>query len=80
MKKVLIFFVLPIAMIFAGGIKKNKDNNFIIMNLMGRLGNQLFQIAAGLSLAKDNNAILLVPDLVLKSNQNIFPYNRYSFA
>lgn len=41
-----------------------KENGYIYMHLGGRLGNQMFQIAAALSLAEDVGAKAIFPDLV----------------
>jgi hypothetical protein len=44
---------------------------FVTANLEGQLGNQMFQIAAAVSLAMDHNADAVFPDLVEKSNYGI---------
>lgn len=47
------------------------EHGVIIGDLKGQLGNQLFQIAATVSLALDNNAIPVFPDLINSSEFNI---------
>lgn len=44
---------------------------FVSGNLVGQLGNQMFQIAAAVSLALDNGAEAVFPDLVEKTEFNI---------
>lgn len=48
---------------------------WIIADLIGQLGNQLFIIAAAFSLALDHGAVPVFPDLLLKDNLDI-PINR----
>ncbi len=51
---------------------------FVTAILAGQLGNQMFQIAAAVSLALDNDAIATFPDLKTKNSygspQTITPY------
>jgi hypothetical protein len=47
----------------------------VIGTLYGQLGNQMFQIAAATSLAIDNNALAVFPDLSSSTHDNI-PFNR----
>lgn len=54
------------------------DKPYIMMHLGGRLGNQMFQVAAALSLALDNDAQAIFPDLVTRECENI-PLNRKIF-
>jgi len=45
----------------------------------GRLGNQLFQIAAALSLAMDNNALAVFPDYSARKDYDIVENRKYVF-
>lgn len=47
---------------------------FVVGRLQGQLGNQFFQIAATVSLALENNATPLFPDLAIKQSEG-FPIN-----
>lgn len=48
---------------------------YVTAHLRGRLGNQMFIIAAAEALAKENNAMAVFPDLTKKSGSDI-PINR----
>ncbi len=50
-------------------------NPYVVGDLIGQLGNQFFIIAATVSLALDNGAIAVFPDLQYETSQNI-PLNR----
>ncbi len=56
-----VLVYLAIVMNVPGIIEAAKP--FIVCDLQGQLGNQLFQIATAVSMAKDNDAIPLFPDL-----------------
>jgi hypothetical protein len=66
-KIIFIFFVINNFSLIS------QDKN-VFVALKGQLGNQLFQIAAGYSLARDNNANLFIPSLV--SPEYNIPINR----
>lgn len=51
---------------------------YVNMHLGGRLGNQMFQIAAALSLAEDCGAEAIFPDLATRNQEDI-PLNRQFF-
>lgn len=63
-----VLLILGIALSLFGETLPDK---FLCMQLGGRLGNQFFQVAAGLSLAWDNDAEAIFPDLIAKSGDNI---------
>lgn len=51
---------------------------YINMHLGGRLGNQMFQVAAALSLAKDTGALPVFPEFRTKTKEDV-PLNRQIF-
>jgi hypothetical protein len=57
-----------------------KEKPYIYMHLGGRLGNQMFQIAAALSLAEDFGAEAIFPDLLHRTQEDIALNNRYFFS
>ncbi len=54
------------------------EQPYILMHLGGRLGNQMFQVAAALSLAEDYGARVIIPDLECRTGEGI-PLNRKIF-
>ncbi len=63
----------------AGFIRSDaEETSYIYMHLGGRLGNQMFQIAAALSLAEDYGAQAIFPDLVNRDVDD-FPLNHKKF-
>lgn len=65
LSKILLFFSITYFPLFALEISKEyiKRKPYIHMHLGGRLGNQMFQVAAALSLAEDFGAQAIFPDL-----------------
>lgn len=53
-------------------MEKNEKNNLVVVGLAGGLGNQLFQYAAGRSLALKKNAILKLDISFYKNNRERF--------
>lgn len=53
------------------GLSFNGATPFVTADLMGQLGNQLFIIAATVSVALDHDAIPIFPDLIENKNYNI---------
>lgn len=88
MKKMLgVYFVLVMLMapLFGDAFRRfRRAENpvcpppYVMMHLGGRLGNQMFQVAAALSLAADHGAIAIFPDLVKKRSEDI-PLNHQIF-
>lgn len=65
--------VLAICLFFIplDAIDFKKSHSFVTAELMGQLGNQLFIIAATVSLALDHGAIPIFPDLIEKKEEGI---------
>lgn len=68
MRKFLFILLLPICSFCT------QQKPYVIAKLFGQLGNQLFQIAAATSLALDNDAIAVFPDL--ESSDFNIPLNK----
>lgn len=66
MNRVFLLGLLALNFLGAG---ENKP--FVVGELGGQLGNQMFEIAAALSLAWDNDADAYFPDLITKTGNNI---------
>lgn len=58
----------------------NLEKYYVNMHLGGRLGNQMFQIAAALSFAKDFGAVAVFPDLVYRVSEDLPKNYRYFFG
>lgn len=56
------------------------SDEYVSCKLSGQLGNQLFQVAAAMSLALDNNAVATFPDLNNKECFNIPANKTYIFS
>lgn len=74
----LILLLFVSAPCFAKDKKHSKEKPFVIGTLNGRLGNQMFEIATACSLAIDNDAEALFPDLICKKGDDI-PKNHKIF-
>lgn len=70
--RIFVLFFSNVLLVFSSSLLCNE---FIVGNIQGQLGNQLFIIAAATSLALDNDADVYFPDLVNLSSYNI-PINR----
>jgi hypothetical protein len=68
MKKITHLLLIFLFFTFASA---NAKHPFVIAELYGQLGNQMFQIATAVSLAMDNNAQPLFPDLLVKTKYDI---------
>ena len=70
--KWLFLFLLSCS--FLRGAEDDKDKPYVIGELYGQLGNNLFQVAAASAVAWDNNAMPCFPGLCLvpKLYQHIF--------
>lgn len=56
---------------YTSSLVEPSKHGVVTADLFGRLGNQLFQISTALSLAWENNATAIFPDLLTKKNDNI---------
>lgn len=70
--KIYFFFCLLSVPLFGGPVPRRYVNGkcYVNMHVGGRLGNQMFQVAAALSLAEDFGAQAIFPDFAL--------FHRYS--
>lgn len=74
----LILFLCCVSL-FGGNHKRINKSHYINMHLGGRLGNQMFQIAAALSLAEDHRAVAVFPDLVKAGLQDASINHKFFF-
>lgn len=56
-----------------------QERGYINMHLGGRLGNQMFQIAAALSLAEDHDAEAIFPDIIDRRVEDVHLNYKYFF-
>lgn len=76
--KFTILFVLINA--FFPPLSYSANQSYVIVNLLGQLGNQMFQIAAGYSLALDNHANFFVPGFYEIRDWNTQTNYKYVFS
>ena len=67
----LLALLAPVLPLLGKHSKPAPEKYYVNMHLGGRLGNQMFQIAAALSLAKDCGALALFPDLANRSADDL---------
>lgn len=78
-EKVRWIFYLNLLM-FYSLFSQSMHKEYVSSRLYGRLGNQMFQVAAAVSLAIDNNAVACFPDLIKKKGDGIPTNYKFIFS
>jgi hypothetical protein len=79
MKPIIAYLTIALMLFSTNVVARPSPPRYVSVELMGQLGNQLFQIAAAYTYALDHNIPLYVPGLFSKSDWNISHNGHYLF-